>query len=202
MKFALLIAITTIALIFTSSAQAAAPVVGEMAPDFTATDSNGNEHKLSNFIGKIVVLEWTNHNCPYVVKHYSSGNMQKIQAQATGKGVIWLRIHSSAKGKQGYVTGEQANEIAKEQGSNATFQLLDSSGKIGRLYDAKTTPNMFVIDKEGKLAYAGAIDSDSNFRPESIKGATNYVMEAINALNAGKKIKVSNTKPYGCGIKY
>lgn len=203
MKLAILTIITSITMAFAPNANAATkPIVGEMAPDFTALDSNGNEHKLSDFIGKIVVLEWTNNECPYVVKHYSSGNMQKLQKQATAKNIVWLSIHSSAKGKQGHVNGKQANEIAKEQGANATFQILDESGYIGNLYEAKTTPHMFVINKEGKISYAGAIDSDSSFKPESIKNATNYITEAINALEDGAEIKVSSTKPYGCGIKY
>ncbi|MAZ75870.1 MAG: thioredoxin family protein [Micavibrio sp.] len=201
MKLTFLTALAAIAFIFTPSVNAA-PVVGEMAPDFTATDSNGKTHSLSDFKGKTVVLEWTNHECPYVIKHYSVGNMQKIQKEATDKDVVWLSIHSSAKGKQGHVTGDQANEIAKEQGANATAHLLDESGEIGTLYEAKTTPHMFVINKEGTLIYAGAIDSDSNFKSTAIEGATNYVMEAINALEAGEEIEVSSTNPYGCSIKY
>lgn len=180
----------------------AAPQAGDMAPDFTATDSNGVEHKLSDFKGKTVVLEWTNNECPYVVKHYSVGNMQKLQKEATDKGVVWLAIHSSAEGKQGHVTAEQANAIAAEQGANATAHLLDASGDIGRLYDAKTTPHMFVIDAEGKIAYTGAIDSDSSFKSSAIDGATNYVMAAVNALEAGTPIEVASTKPYGCSVKY
>lgn len=180
----------------------AAPTVGEPAPDFVGVDSNGVEHNLSDFKGKTVVLEWTNHECPYVVKHYSGGNMQKLQEKATDKDVVWLSIHSSAEGKQGHVNGEQANAVAKEQGSNATAHILDASGEIGRLYDAKTTPHMFVIDQEGVLAYAGAIDSDSSYKSESIEGATNYVMAAVTSLKAGEPVEVSSTKPYGCSVKY
>ena len=201
MKLTFLTALAAIALIFSPSAQAA-PTVGEMAPDFTATDSNGKTHSLSDFKGKTVVLEWTNHECPYVVKHYSVGNMQKIQKEATEKDVVWLSIHSSAKGKQGHVDGKQANEIAKEQGANPTAHLLDETGEIGKLYDAKTTPHMFVIDEEGTLVYAGAIDSDSSFKDGAIENATNYVMDAIDALENGKEIEASSTKPYGCGVKY
>lgn len=201
MKLTFLSALAAVAMIFSPNAQAA-PVVGEMAPEFTAVDSDGNTHNLSDFRGKTVVLEWTNHECPFVVKHYSVGNMQKLQKEATDKGVVWLSIHSSAEGKQGHVNSEEAKAVAKEQGANVTAQLLDGSGEIGRLYDAKTTPHMFVIDTEGKLAYAGAIDSDSSFKPESIEGATNYVMAAIDALQAGTEIEVSSTKPYGCSVKY
>ena len=184
------------------SANASAPVVGEAAPNFTAVDTNGVEHSLSDFKGKNVVLEWSNHDCPFVVKHYRPGNMQKVQKQATDNGAIWLTIVSSAKGKQGSVSPEQANEIMKKDGVHSTARFLDPSGELGRLYDAKTTPHMFVIDKEGVLAYAGAIDSDSGFQSSSIEGATNYVIEALNNLNAGEPVKVASTKPYGCSIKY
>lgn len=201
MKLTFLTAFAAVALIFAPSVNAA-PAIGEMAPDFTATDSNGKTHSLSDFKGKTVVLEWTNHECPYVVKHYSVGNMQKLQKEATENGVVWLSIHSSAKGKQGHVTGDQANEIAKEQGANATAHLLDEAGEIGALYEAKTTPHMFVINEEGTLVYAGAIDSDSSFKDGAIENATNYVMDAINALEAGEEIEVSSTKPYGCNVKY
>lgn len=180
----------------------AAPAVGEPAPDFVGVDSNGVEHNLSDFKGKTVVLEWTNHECPYVVKHYSVGNMQKLQKDATEKDVVWLSIHSSAEGKQGHVDGEKANMVAKEKGAHATAHILDASGEIGRLYDAKTTPHMFVVDAEGILAYAGAIDSDSSYKSESIEGATNYVMAAVNALSEGKPVEVASTKPYGCSVKY
>ncbi|NQZ13526.1 MAG: thioredoxin family protein [Alphaproteobacteria bacterium] len=201
MKLTFLSALAAVAMIFSANAQAA-PTVGEMAPEFTAVDSNGNSHNLSDFRGKTVVLEWTNNECPFVVKHYGSGNMQKLQKEATDKDVVWLSIHSSAEGKQGHVNGEQANAVAEEQGANATAQLLDASGDIGRLYNAKTTPHMFVVDADGNLAYAGAIDSDSSFKPEAIEGATNYVMAAIDSLAAGTEIEVSSTKPYGCSVKY
>jgi len=197
-----LAAIAAIALFMSPQSNAAAPAVGQPAPEFTAVDSNGTSHNLSDFRGKTVVLEWTNHECPYVVKHYSVGNMQKLQKEATDAGVVWLSIHSSAEGKQGHVDGDKANMVAKEQGSNATAQLMDASGEIGKLYDAKTTPHMFVIDAEGTLAYAGAIDSDSSFKAEAIDGATNYVMAAVNALAEGKPVEVSSTKPYGCSVKY
>ncbi len=180
----------------------ASPVVGEAAPEFTAVDTNGVEHSLSDFRGKNVVLEWSNHQCPFVVKHYEPGNMQKIQKEATENGAIWLTIVSSAEGKQGNVTPDEANNIIKEVGAHSTARFLDPSGKLGKLYDAKTTPHMFVIDKEGTLVYAGAIDSDSSFKSSSIEGATNYVTAALSSLNAGEPIKVASTKPYGCSIKY
>lgn len=177
-------------------------VVGQAAPDFTATDTNGVEHTLSSFKGKNVVLEWSNHDCPFVIKHYEPGNMQKIQKQATDDGAVWITIVSSAEGKQGAVTAEEANAIMKEKGAMATAKILDPSGEIGKLYGAKTTPHMFVINKEGNVAYAGAIDSDSSFKQSSIEGATNYVTEALTALNASEEVKVASTKPYGCSVKY
>ena len=176
--------------------------VGTPAPDFTVTDTNGLTHSLSDFKGKNVVLEWSNHQCPFVVKHYKPGNMQKIQKEATDNGTIWLTIVSSADGKQGNVSATEANNIMKEVGAHSTARILDPSGKIGKLYGAKTTPHMFVIDKAGTLVYAGAIDSDSSFRSSSIIGATNYVQAALSSLNAGEPIKVASTKPYGCGVKY
>jgi len=164
--------------------------------------SRNVEHSLSDFKGKNVVLEWSNHECPFVVKHYEPGNMQKIQKQATEDGAVWLTIVSSAEGKQGNVTAEEANQIMDEMGANSTARILDPSGAIGKLYGAKTTPHMFVINKEGILSYAGAIDSDSSFKQSSIEGATNYVMAALKDLNSGKSVEVASTKPYGCSVKY
>ena len=186
---------------FASNAEAA-PVVGEPAPGFTATDTNGVEHNLSDFRGKNVVLEWSNHDCPFVLKHYEPGNMQKLQAAATENDVVWLTIVSSAEGKQGHVSAEEANKIMDEVGAKSTARILDPTGEIGKLYGAKTTPHMFVIDKEGTLVYAGAIDSDSSFKQSSIEGATNYVTEALASLEKGEEIKVASTKPYGCSVKY
>ncbi len=178
------------------------PEIGKPAPDFTATDSNGVSHKLSDFKGKNVVLEWTNHECPFVVKHYESGNMQALQKEATDGGAVWLSIVSSAEGKQGHTTPEAANEVIAKDKSAATARLLDSSGEIGRLYAAKTTPHMFVVDKEGVLVYAGAIDDDPSFKQDGIKTATNYVRAALADLAAGKPVTTASTKPYGCSVKY
>lgn len=202
MKFNLLALVAIIGLAACLPSANAAVEVGQPAPNFTAVDINGVEHSLSDFKGKNVVLEWSNHDCPFVVKHYEPGNMQKIQKQATDDGVIWITIVSSAEGKQGYVSPEEANKIMKEVGANSTARILDPSGEIGKLYGAKTTPHMFVIDEEGILAYAGAIDSDSSFKQSSIKDATNYVKAALNSLNAGQPIEVASTKPYGCSVKY
>ena len=180
----------------------AAPEIGKPAPEFTGTDTNGKEVKLSDFKGKIVVLEWTNPECPYVVKHYDSKNMQKLQEEATAKDVVWLSINSSADGKQGNQTGEAANAYMTEKGSKPTARLLDPKGEIGKAYDAKTTPHMFVIDKEGVLVYNGAIDDNDSFKPEDAATAKNYVTAAIEALKAGKPVETSQSKPYGCSVKY
>lgn len=180
----------------------AAVEVGQPAPDFTATDSNGAAHTLSDLKGKIVVLEWNNPKCPYVIKHYDSGNMQKLQEQYAGDDIVWLTINSGAEGKQGHMTGEQANAYITEQGAKQSAYLLDAEGTIGQLYGAQTTPHMYVIDREGKIAYMGAIDSDDSFKSESIEGATNYVAAALESLKAGEPIEIATTKAYGCGVKY
>ncbi len=180
----------------------AAVEVGKPAPEFTATDSNGKAHKLSDFKGKVVVLEWTNPECPYVKKHYESKNMQKLQEKAVADGVVWLSINSSAEGKQGHLTGEQANKIIAEKGGKATAYILDPKGEIGNLYVAKTTPHMFVIGKDGTLLYDGAIDDNDSSKPEDAATAKNYVTEALAAAEQGKAIETSKTKPYGCGVKY
>jgi peroxiredoxin len=180
----------------------AAPTIGEPAPAFTATDSNGKTVKLEDQKGKLVVLEWTNDGCPFVQKHYNSGNMQKLQKQAAADGVVWYSVISSAPGKQGNVDGAAANKLTTDRGAAPAAVLLDSTGEIGKLYDASTTPHMFVIDKEGKLAYAGAIDSIPSPRESDIAEATNYVQQALDELTAGKPVSVATTKSYGCGIKY
>lgn len=187
-------------LAFANGAEAA--TVGEAAPAFTATTAEGKTVSLSDFAGKIVVLEWHNKGCPFVVKHYGSGNMQALQKEMTDKDVVWLTVNSSAEGQQGYETGEEALKTAAENKAAATHILIDAKGEIGKAYDAKTTPHMFVIDKEGKLAYAGAIDDRASFKPEDIEGAKNYVREAVAALEAGKPVETSSTKPYGCSVKY
>jgi peroxiredoxin len=183
---------------------AATPVaeVGKQAPDFTGTDTKGKTHKLSDFKGKTVVLEWTNPGCPFVMKHYDSNNMQTLQKNAVADGVIWLSVASSAADKEGYLNGADSDKYMTEKGSAPTARLLDPEGTIGHLYGAKTTPHMFVINADGIVVYAGAIDSNDNFKPETIKGATNYVVEALKALKEGKPVEVASTKPYGCGVKY
>lgn len=180
----------------------AATTVGQLAPDFTATDIAGNAVTLSALKGKPVVLEWTNHECPFVRKQYDTGSMQATQKKAEELGAIWISIVSSAEGKEGYVTPEQAAEIVTKEGASPTHNILDPKGEIGTLYGAKTTPHMFVIDKDGVLAYAGAIDSDSSFKPDSVKTATNYVLAALEDLKAGKPVATAQTEPYGCSVKY
>ena len=181
----------------------AAVEVGAPAPDIEATDTNGNAFKLSDHKGKIVVLEWTNHQCPFVVKHYESGNMQATQKAAMElEGVEWVSIVSSAPGRQGHLDAEAANAIVSESGSTISAKILDEDGKIGKAYDAKTTPHMFIINEEGNLAYAGAIDSNSSPNPATIEGATNYVLSALNNMKAGEPVEVTQTQPYGCSVKY
>lgn len=190
------------ALMFMSAPVTATPVVGEAAPDFTATDIKGETFKLSDHKGKIVVLEWTNHKCPFVIKHYDSGNMQKIQKTVKDMGVEWVSIVSSAPDHQGHVSPEEAQKILEEAGAQPTAKILDESGEVGRLYEAKTTPHMFVIDEEGQLAYAGAIDSNPSPRASAIEGATNFVLDAVEDLKADRAVRTAQTAPYGCGVKY
>jgi peroxiredoxin len=175
---------------------------GEEAPGFTLTDSKGTSHKLSDFRGKFVVLEWLNHECPFVKKHYSGGNMQKLQQEYTAKGVVWLSIISSAPGKQGHRTGPQAEADTKDKNAAPTAVLLDPSGEVGKKYDAKTTPEMFVLDKEGKILYAGAIDSIKSTDSADIAKAENHVRQALDAALAGQPVPTPKTKPYGCSVKY
>jgi peroxiredoxin len=176
--------------------------IGKSAPNFTLPDSNGISHSLSDYEGKIVVLEWLNHGCPFVGKHYNSGNMQKLQKAYTDKGVIWFSIISSAPGKQGYCTPEEANEITAEKHAVPTAVLLDPEGTVGKLYGAKTTPHMFIIGKDGKLVYNGGIDDIRSTNVEDIAKAKNYVQMALDELLAGKEVTVKTSQPYGCSVKY
>lgn len=176
--------------------------VGSPAPAFTAVDSNGKTHNLSDFKGKTVVLEWTNDQCPFVKKHYTSSNMQKLQKEATSKGVVWLSVVSSAPGQQGHVDGQKANDLTKSRSASPTAVLLDPDGKVGRSYDARTTPHMFVIDPQGVLQYAGAIDDKPTRDPEDVATAKNYVRPALNSVLAGQPVQVATSQPYGCSVKY
>jgi len=176
--------------------------VGETAPDFTATASNGKTFRLADNRGKYVVLEWHNNGCPYVKKHYNSGNMQKLQKQWTAKGVVWFTVISSAPGKQGYMNANEENNYLAKMGAAPTAVLLDSSGTIGHLYDAKTTPQMIVINPQGVVIYDGAIDDKPTTDLEDVPGATNYVSLALEQAMAGKEVTTTTTRPYGCSVKY
>jgi peroxiredoxin len=205
---ALVAATLVIATVFTSMiaghahAVEAALQIGRPAPDFTATDSKGSALSLSQFHGKTVVLEWTNADCPYTRKHYTSGNMQGLQELAQKSGVVWLTVISSAPGKQGYVNGPAADALTQSRRAAPTAVLLDPSGTVGRLYGAKTTPHMFVIDKNGALQYMGGIDSIATADVGDIPHAEPYLKEAMVAVTQGNPVAHAVTKPYGCSVKY
>lgn len=175
---------------------------GQPAPDFKLTDTNGAEQTLSQYKGKYVVLEWLNHDCPFVKKHYDSQNMQNLQKAYTGLGVVWLSINSSAAGKQGNYDAAAANQLTIEKGASPTAVLLDPSGEVGKLYGAQTTPHMYIIDPNGVLIYQGAIDSVASPDPADIEGATNYVLQALTESMGGKIVSTPATKSYGCSVKY
>jgi len=177
-------------------------VSGKAAPDFSLTDSNGQKHALSDYKGKYVVMEWFNPDCPFVKKHYNSGNIPQLQKQYTAKGVVWLSINSSAPGKQGSYTPQGFNKFVTDQGAAPTAVLIDTGGKVGKLYDAQTTPSMFVIDPNGILIYQGAIDDTPGTDIADLKTAKNYVSAALDAAMSGKPVAVSTTKSYGCSVKY
>ncbi len=183
-------------------AAAAAPQIGQVAPDFSAQDSKGNTLHLSQYRGKTVVLEWTNADCPYTRKHYNSGNMQSVQTAAQEHGIVWLSIISSAPGKEGYVNGADADALTASRHAAPTAVLLDPTGALGHMYNAKTTPHMFVVDKNGMLQYMGGIDSIATADPSDIAHAEPYLKEAMLAVAAGDKPPHAATKPYGCSIKY
>ncbi len=180
----------------------AAAIVGEPAPAFTATDDRGATHSLADYQGKFVVLEWHNNGCPYVKKHYNSGHMQALQKEWTAKGVVWLTVISSAPGKQGYVTAAESQAYMTEKGGAQTAVLLDPTGAVGHLYDAKTSPHMFVIDPRGVLVYNGAIDDKPTPDPADLAGATDYVSQALTEAMAGKPVATPTSRPYGCSVKY
>jgi len=176
--------------------------IGKPAPAFTLPSAAGSDVSLASQQGKFVVLEWLNHGCPYVRKHYDSGNMQRLQSELTQKGVVWLSIISSAPGKQGHSTPERAQADMAAKGAKPTAVLLDETGAVGRLYGAATTPHMFVIDPAGVLIYMGAIDDQPSFEAESVAGAKNWVRLALEDAMAGKAVSNPATKPYGCSVKY
>jgi hypothetical protein len=178
------------------------PVIGAPAPAFTGTDTHGRTHSLAQHKGKYVVLEWVNHGCPWVGKWYGQGNMQALQKQFGEQGVVWYSIVSSAPGKQGYETNERHNAMAAERGAAPAAILVDAQGVIGRTYDARTTPHMYVIDPDGRLIYMGAISDNRAPRPEAIDGARNHVVEALRESMAGQPVSVPSSQPYGCAVRY
>jgi peroxiredoxin len=194
--------VATVAALATPWLASAAPTVGAPAPDFTATDTHGQKRSLADAKGKYVVLEWHNQGCPFVVKHYGSGNMQRLQKQLTGPGVVWLTIESSAPGKQGHVTPAESDAYMTEKGGSPTAVILDEDGRIGKLYGAKTTPHMFVIDPKGTLVYGGAIDDKPTTDQADVTGAKDYVLAAYEESKAGKPVATASTAPYGCSVKY
>ena len=180
----------------------AAPKTGVAAPAFTASATTGKAVSLADQRGKIVVLEWTNHECPYVLKHYETNNMQALQKEATGQGVVWLTIISSAPGTQGFVSAAEADQLTASRRAAPTAVLLDPTGAVGKMYGATNTPHMYVIDKAGTLMYAGAIDDRPTTRRRDVQGAQNYVREALQAVAAGQPVKTPVTRAYGCTLKY
>jgi peroxiredoxin len=195
-------ALAAAATLIPAARASAAAVVGQPAPAFTATDSNGRTQSLGAYKGKFVVLEWNNDECPFVGKHYGSGNMQGLQKTYTGKGVVWLTVNSAAPGKEGSVDAAGANAIVARRGAAPTAYVLDPQGIVGRAYGAKTTPHMFVIDPQGRLVYAGGIDDKPSTDVADVKTATNYVKAALDAAMAGKPVSVAASQPYGCAVKY
>lgn len=176
--------------------------VGEPAPEFTLMGSDGEEYSLSDFEGQFVVLEWVNHGCPFVRKFYGAGEMQRLQKEYTDQDVAWLTINTSAPGKQGHMTAEQANESIEEYDAHPTAILLDHDGTVGRKFDARVTPHMYVIDPEGTLIYNGAIDDSPTTDPADLEDAENYVVAALTSAMNGEEVATARTRPYGCGMKY
>jgi peroxiredoxin len=190
------------AAVFCTLPLARAARVGERAPEFSVTDTNGKVEKLSDYAGKFVVLEWSNRGCPYTQKHYNSGNMQRLQREWTQRGVVWLTVISSAPGKQGYVTAAEENSWLKQINGAPTAVLLDAAGTLGHLYDAKTTPQMFVINPQGTLVYDGAIDDKPTTDQADIGRARNYLTQALGEAMAGKPVSAPTSRPYGCSVRY
>lgn len=179
-----------------------APAIGQAAPEFKAVDTYGKAHSLSQYRGKWVVLEWLNHGCPYVRKHYNNNVMQALQKKYADKGVVWLSIVSSAPGKQGHYSNDEANELTKEKGAAPHAVLVDETGTVGGLYRAITTPHMFVINPQGTLVYMGGIDDKPTARAADLKGARPHVDIALQEAMAGKPVSVPTSQPYGCNVKY
>jgi AhpC/TSA family len=195
------IALATLVAVIATPALAT-PRIGAAAPDFIARDSNGKQVSLSQFRGKTVVLEWNNPGCPYVKKHYESGNMQKTQGAAQGQGVVWLTVNSGAPGKQGHMDGPAANAMVAGAKAKPAAYVLDPRGVVGKLYSATTTPEMFVIDPRGNLVYKGGIDDKPTANQADIPGARNHVLAALGDMKAGRAVAVAETRSYGCSVKY
>jgi peroxiredoxin len=201
-KIVPVVAVAIVAVLFANPLARAAAVVGEAAPDFTLTDSRGAKQSLSSLKGKWVVLEWVNYECPFVQKHYGSGNMQKLQKEYTAKGVVWLTVNSSNVGKQGYFAPAEIETRSKQWGAAQSAYLVDTDGTVGRAYGAKTTPHMFVIDPVGKVVYAGGIDDKPSTDKADIATARNFVKAALDDAMAGKPVTTTSSTPYGCSVKY
>ncbi|MCC5856229.1 MAG: redoxin domain-containing protein [Idiomarina sp.] len=180
----------------------ASPEIGQPAPDFRVVDTQGQYHTLSDFSGRTVMLEWTNHDCPFVVKHYRTDNMQSLQREMTGEGAVWLTVISSAPGTQGHVSPARADELTATRNAAPTAVLLDESGEMGRAYDARVTPHMYVIDENGILKYAGGIDSIPSANPDDVPRADPYFANAARAVLNGSDVERPVTRPYGCTVKY
>ncbi len=194
--------VATLTLALCGGLAQAAPTVGQPAPDFTAIDSNGATQQLSAQRGSTVILEWTNHDCPFVRKHYDTTNMQALQNDAKAQDIVWWSVISSAPGKQGYVSPAEANALTASRNAAPAAVLLDSDGKVGRLYGARTTPHMYIIDPEGTLVYMGGIDDNPSANPADVKTAKNYVRVALAAMDSGQAVEPASTRPYGCSVKY
>lgn len=191
-----------LAVLLASASVQAAPEVGAPAPEFVGAATSGETIALADLRGKTVVLEWTNHDCPYVRKHYGTGNMQALQKETTAGGVVWLSIISSAPGTQGYVEPAEADMLTESRDAAPTAVILDPDGVIGRAYAARTTPHMYVIDADGVLRYMGGIDDKPTSRDDSVEGAHNYVRAALADLDAGREVATPVARPYGCSVKY
>lgn len=203
LRASVLVATTFFVSMIVSIPVVAAPVIGQTAPDFSVVDTQGNTHQLSDFERQVVVLEWTNHDCPFVKKHYSANNMQNQQRMARDEhGVVWLTVISSSPGTQGHVSATKADELTLSRNAEPAAVLLDEDGTMGRAYDARVTPHMYIIDETSTLVYMGGIDSNPSANPDDIPEATQYVVEALKSMAAGESIAEPITRPYGCTVKY
>jgi peroxiredoxin len=195
-------ALTALLLCLAALPAAAAPQIGPAAPDFTAVDSDGRTVRLADLRGKVVVLEWTNDGCPFVAKWYGGGAMQSLQRDAAARGAVWLSVISSAPGQQGFADGARANQLTADRKAAPAHVLLDPTGALGHLYGAMTTPHLFVVAADGRLAYMGGADSIASTRVEDLATAEPYAREAIDAVTAGRPVANAVTRPYGCSVKY